>query len=86
MSSLQQNRVAPPKEVDKGGLNDFAEVVQRNLESLFGYAHEHMVRTTAPGSTDGKAQDIVLVDDGTNVYVAVKTSRGWFKSANLTAV
>ena len=88
MSSLQQNRVAPPTENDKerGGLQDFAEIIQRNFEGLFGYAHEHITKTALPAASDGKPQDIVLVDDGTNVYIVVKTSRGWFRSAALTAL
>lgn len=85
MALLQNEPVAPPTLKDEG-LKDFAAVIQRNLEELFVLAHQHGVRVTFPGATDGAASDIVTVDDGTDVYILVKTSRGWFRSAALTAL
>lgn len=85
MALLQNDPVSPPTQSDTG-LQDFAEIIQRNFDELFTLAHQHGVRVTFPGATDGMASDIVSVDDGTNVYLLVKTSRGWFRTGPLTAV
>lgn len=85
MATLQNDPVAPPTQYDER-LQDFAEIIQRNLGELFDLAHQHGVRIDFPGGTDGTASDIVSVDDGTNVYLLVKTSRGWFRTAALTAL
>lgn len=85
MPLLQNDPVAPPTPTDEG-LRDFAEIIQRNFDELFTLAHQHGVRITFPGATDGMASDIVSVDDGQNVYLLVKTSRGWFRTAALTAL
>jgi hypothetical protein len=67
--------------------NDFnANVIQENIFELFQYAHEHPVKSSLPTRNEGSPRDIVLVDDGTSVYLCVKTSRGWFRSAALTAI
>jgi len=67
--------------------NDFsATVVQHNLEDLFEFAHDHIVRTTFPAANDGLVRDMVIVDTGSAVHICVKTSRGWFKTAALSAV
>ena len=63
-----------------------ANVLQINLAELFELAHEHPVRAELPAAADGMPRDIVLVDDGTNVYLCVKTSRGWFRTTALTAL
>jgi hypothetical protein len=85
MGLLQNEQITPPLVSDEQ-LKDFSEVLQRNLESLFQLAHSHGVRVSFPGATDGAASDIVSVDDGTNVYLLVKTSRGWYRTAALTAI
>lgn len=85
MGLLQNDPVTPPTPTDEN-LRDFAEVVQRNMEELFAIAHQHPVRTTLPGATDGSINDILLYDDGTTVYILCKTSRGWFRTAALTAI
>lgn len=85
MATLQNDLVSPPTAADES-LQDFAAIIQRNLQDLFELAHEHNVKIAFPGATDGRASDIVSVDDGTNVYLLVKTSRGWFRSAALTAL
>jgi hypothetical protein len=85
MGLYQNELVAPPVKTDES-LKDFAEVIQRNMDELFQLAHAHGVRVSLPGSTDGMASDIVSVDNGTTVYLLVKTSRGWFRSAALTAI
>lgn len=67
--------------------NDFnANVIQLNFNQLFESAHEHMVKSSLPANREGSARDIVISDDGTNVYLCVKTSRGWFRTAALTAI
>lgn len=76
----------PLSGVDQSDQASLLATLQLNFEQLFQDAHEHMVRESAPTSSDGSVGDMVMVDDGTDVYIAVKTSRGWFKTANLTAV
>lgn len=85
MPLLQNDPVSPPTSTDDG-LKDFSEIIQRNLDELFQLAHQHGVRVSFPGATDGMASDIVAVDDGATVYLLVKTSRGWFRTAALTAI
>lgn len=41
MASQQEFPLSPPLEADKEHLNDFSEIIQRNLRSLFDLAHEH---------------------------------------------
>lgn len=85
MALLQNDPVAPPTAGDTN-LQDFSEIVQRNFEELFQLAHQHPVRTTLPEPTEGAIGDINLYDDGIDVYVLVKTSRGWFRTVTLIAV
>lgn len=85
MGLLQNDPIAPPTPSDES-LQDFSEIIQRNMEELFTLAHQHGVRIAFPGATDGIASDIVSVDDGSNVYLLVKTSRGWFRTAALTTI
>lgn len=63
-----------------------ANVLQRNLEELFGFAHEHPIRSSFPAASEGSPRDIVIVDTGSAVHVCVKTTRGWFMSAAYTAI
>lgn len=63
-----------------------SSVLQQNLEELFELAHEHQIKTSFPSASDGASRDIVIVDDGTNVYACFKTSRGWFRTTALTAI
>jgi hypothetical protein len=44
------------------------------------------VLTTNPGVNDGAIQTLSIVDNGTNVYLIVKTKRGWFRTADLSAI
>lgn len=67
--------------------NDFsAAVMQLNLQELFESSHDHVVRSTFPAANDGSVRDIVIVDTGSAVHICIKTSRGWFKTAALSAV
>lgn len=61
-------------------------IVQKNFEELYETAHEHMIRDTVPAGNEGAPRDIVLFDDGTTVYLYIKTTRGWFRTAALTPV
>lgn len=85
MAQSQNDPVSPPTASD-ASLKDFSEIVQRNLDELFAAAHQHGVRTTLPGATDGMVGDILPYDDGTTTYLLVKTPRGWFRTAALTAI
>lgn len=85
MGLLQNDPVSPPTPADEG-LKDFSEIVQRNFDELFAIAHSHPVVSEFPGATDGAPGDIKVYDDGTTVYVLAKTSRGWFRTAALTAL
>lgn len=67
--------------------NDFkAAVVQQNFENLFELAHEHQLKSSFPTTSSGESRDLAIVDDGTDVYLVVKTPRGWFRTAALTAL
>lgn len=75
------------KTMPRGVGNDFsASSVLYLFEELYQSAHDHSVRTAFPADQDGEVGDIVIVDLTTAVYICTKTSRGWFKTAALTAV
>lgn len=78
--------VSPPTPSDRQALRDYSSIIQNNLQDLFIAAHDHLVLTEKPGKLDGAPQTVSIVDDGINVYLVVKTKRGWFKSPNFTAV
>jgi hypothetical protein len=63
--------------------NDFkAEVVQRNLEDLYEFAHSHTVRTTAPSSSEGSIGDVIPVELSGVGYLYVKfPTIGWKRVA-----
>ena len=67
--------------------NDYsASAVKFLFEELYGDAHDHKVRATFPTIQEGSAGDIAIVDTGSVVHICVRTSRGWFQTAALTAV
>jgi hypothetical protein len=86
MSKTQQRPVSPPVEPDKQTLTDYTANIQVSFNDLFQSAHDHLVLKKVPPVNSGKPQTISIVDDGTNVYIVVRTLRGWFKSANFTTV
>lgn len=86
MAKSQRREIRPPTAEDRPLLTDYTAALQYSLSDLFQAAHDHTVVTTNPKVQDGAPQDIKIVDDGTNVYLVVKTNRGWFKSANFTAI
>lgn len=79
--SQERPAVAPTPD-----LADFAAVIQENLAELFESAHDHVVLSANPTERQGSIQMISIVDDGTDVYLVVKTKRGLFKSPNFTAI
>lgn len=83
MAKQQRTEIAPPLDSDKG-LLDFAAVVQSNMVDLFQSAHEHTVRTTVPGSSEGNIGDILPVYTAPNWYLYVKVDAAtWKRTAAL---
>lgn len=78
--------VNPPSPADRQTLTDYSSTIQLTFDDLYQAAHDHLVLKTDPKKTDGSIQTVSIVDDGTNVYLVVKTSRGWFKSPTFTAI
>lgn len=85
MATSLKAPVVPPTAGDTS-LTAYTTNIRRNFEDLFQDAHTHPVVSVAPGPLDGNTGDIKIVDDGTHVYIVTKTNRGWFKSANFTAI
>jgi len=86
LAKTQLNPVSPPQPADLEMLTDFAAILQRNFEDLFEDIHSHDFLDENPSESDGAITDIKVVDDGTNKYLVVRYSGGWFKTANLTAI
>lgn len=85
MAKTQKQAVSPPTKYDSE-LSDFSAVIQENFHDLFFDSHDHEVQAAAPTSGEGASGDIKIVDDGTNVKLYVRTNRGWFYTAALTAL
>jgi hypothetical protein len=81
----QSSPVAPPIASDRTLLN-FSQTIQNNLLALFQAAHNHQRISVAPKKNDGTIGDISIFDDGTNIYLYIKTSRGWAKSPAFTLI
>lgn len=78
MAKTQERPMAAPSEDDRE-LKDYTAVLQLNLESLFGDAHDHTPRSAAPSVNDGRPGDVWPVDDGSGtVRLYFKTKSGWF--------
>jgi hypothetical protein len=87
MAIEQSFQVVPPSSADKESLNDYTEIIQRNLDALYGAAHTHGVRTSAPDSQDGEQNDIVIVNLEGTYYLYVKVSNTqWARTASLTLI
>ena len=86
MAKSQINKVNPPLASDRPTLTDYSQNVQGNMVVLFQAAHDHLVLPAAPSTNDGAIQTISIVDTGKAVYLAVKTSRGWFRSFDFIAL
>ena len=86
MAKTQRRSINPPGNADRMLLTDYSTTLQLTFDDLFQAAHDHLVLSSDPKENDGSVQTVSVVDDGTNVYMVVKTGRGWFKSPNFTAI
>jgi hypothetical protein len=80
MAKSQRKPLNPPTQEDRQMLLDYTATIQYSLADLFQAAHDHLILSADPKSTDGSLQQVSIVDTGSSVYMVVKTSRGWFKS------
>lgn len=78
--------VNPPGPSDRDSLTDYSSTIQLTFDDLYQAAHDHRVLKVDPSTNDGSIETVSIVDNGTNVYLVVKTKRGWFKSPNFTAL
>lgn len=85
MATSQQFPVSPPGPED-GKLQDFSEVVQRNVSRLFDLSHEHPVRTTVPTISELSVGNPVTVLIGSTYYIYVKVSATQLARVALTLV
>lgn len=81
----QPGKVVPPRPGDTR-LSDFSQIIQSAFGTLFQAAHVHAVVSTVPTARTGEVGDIYLYDNGTNIYLYAKTSRGWARSASFTLI
>lgn len=85
MSLTQASPIVPPVLADRS-LAGFSQVIQNSFKTLFQAGHTHRIITAVPKVNDGSVGDIYLFDDGTDVYIYAKTSRGWAKSTIFTLI
>lgn len=81
----QPGKVVPPLPSDPR-LFGYSQIIQSALDVLFQAGHVHKVVDTAPTSRTGAVGDIYLFDNGTNIYLYIKTGRGWARSASFTLI
>lgn len=86
MSKVQLSPIAPPSNSDRDTLKDYTSKIQEGFDALFQDAHDHGIRTQDPSSEEGQIGDIIPIDDGTNKYLVIRYSDGWYKTSNLTAL
>lgn len=86
MAKTQKRSINPPGPIDRESLTDYSSTIQLTFDDLYQAAHEHKVLHSDPNVNDGSIQALSVVDNGTNVYLVVKTARGWFRSAAFTAL
>jgi hypothetical protein len=86
MAKTQKRSINPPGPSDRESLTDYSSTIQLTFDDLHQVAHDHLVLAKNPGTNDGSIQTVSIVDDGTNVYLIVKTKRGWFRSAAFTGI
>lgn len=79
----QPSPIVPPVPTDRS-LVGFAQIVQSSFGTLFQAGHIHRVVSSEPRANSGEVGDIYLFDDNTNIYLYIKTSRGWAKSSAFT--
>lgn len=85
MPLVQAAKVVPPLPSDST-LTNFSQIIDSNLQALFQAGHVHKVVSAVPKKNDGNVGDIYLYDNGTSIYVYIKTGRGWAKSAAYTLI
>jgi hypothetical protein len=85
MSTRQTYNVTPPTPEDST-LQDFSEVVQRNVSTLFDLSHTHPVRTTVPTVNELEIGTPVTVLTGGTYYIYVKVSTTQLARVALTTV
>lgn len=85
MPISQASKVVPPLPSDVS-LSNFSQIIQSCMQTLFQAGHVHKLITTAPKVNDGSVGDIYLFDDGTTIFVYIKTNRGWAKSSAYTLI
>lgn len=81
----QPGKVVPPLPSD-ARLSGFSQIIQSAFGTLFQAAHIHAVVSEVPSARTGSIGDIYLFDDGTNIYLYIKTSRGWARSSSFTLI
>lgn len=85
MSTKQPFQVSAPTP-DDSLLQDFAEVINRNISRLFDLSHTHPVRTTVPLATDLQVGVPVTVLVSGTYYIYVKVSDTQLARVALTLV
>jgi len=90
MALSQTAQIVPPLDTDKQ-LVDFANIIQRNLATLFQAGHVHVgsngVLTAAPTSTQGGIGDILIGLVGGSAYIYFKTDKTtWYRLGPATKV
>ena len=85
MSLSQPSPVVPPLATD-ARLTGFSQIIQSSFGTLFQAAHVHKIVTAVPDTRTGAVGDIYILDDGTSIYLCVKTNRGWAKSSAFTLI
>lgn len=85
MSLVQPGKVVPPLLSDPR-LVAFAQIIQSAFGTLYQAAHVHAIVSVEPSDRTGNPGDIYLFDDGTNIYLYIKTGRGWAKSSGFTLI
>jgi hypothetical protein len=86
MAKTQKRSINPPGPTDRELLTDYSSTIQLTFDDLHQSAHDHLVLSAEPVAHDGAIQTLSIVDNGTSVYLVVKTKRGWFRSAAFTAL
>ncbi len=85
MSTKQTFNVTPPTSEDSS-LEDFSEIVQRNVSNLFDLSHTHDVRTVVPTLSDLEIGTPVTVLTEGIYYIYVKVSTTQLARVALTLV
>lgn len=85
MATKQPFQITPPN-ADDSLLQDFAEVINRNVSRLFDLSHTHNVRTTVPTPAELQMGIPVTVLTGGTYYIYVKVGDTQLARVALTLV